>query len=326
MKRLTITSPAFLAGALVCLTACSAGGGGASPEAEVSPTGHASAALTPATKRPSVDFGARTTLEYHAVAAGADTSLGEGLYVTTGHIARLGRLASTSRDLVTFDDGYASVYELALPVLRRANLPALAAIITEATRDSGSPDARADRMSRAELAALVAAGWSMAYHASTVAEHELNFHRLALVLQSGAVYGVNRDLAAVDVFDPAAGVYLSDNTGESGAANDALLEDLRAARRDVLMRVDAGANADEATIDVLAARFRAGRARLASLAGVLPAQVDTLVYPHSESDYLVWAAAQRGGFARAYAGGPIGDRSNAYNKPRKWMNDATPIP
>ncbi len=264
--------------------------------------------------------GAVTTLEYHDVVPGTAGSLPAGVSVTTGHIARLANGYAAARHLITFDDGYATVAANALPVLQARGVPAVAAIIVEATRDSGSPDALSSHMSRAELATLARAGWALALHSGTVAEHELDYARMATILHDGIL----KD--AVDLADAAAVDVLGDLTGAPGEPSARLLAQLRVDRAAVLDRVAAGAALDEATIATLAERLIAERLRLAELSGVPAVAIDTFVYPHSESNELVRAAAARAGFTRAYAGGPIGDAADPYNLPRRWMNDASPIP
>lgn len=65
---------------------------------------------------------------------------------------------------------------------------------------------------------------------------------------------------------------------------------------------------------------------MAQQAGIPIVAVDTFIYPHSESNDIVRAAAARAGFVRGYGGGAIGDAADAFNLPLRWMNDQTNVP
>jgi peptidoglycan/xylan/chitin deacetylase (PgdA/CDA1 family) len=275
---------------------------------------------------PSPRFDATHTLEYHEVVSAPDGSLPPSGRVSTGHMTRLANAYDPARHLVTFDDGYTNVYSLALPILSARKVPAVAAIVVEATRDSGSPDALANHMSRAELTGLARAGWSLALHAGTVAEHELHYRREAEILLTGDVVSASRTPAAVPLSDARAVAYLADATRLPGGPTARLHAELLAERAAVESRVAGGERLEQATTAVLAARLERQRTRLAELSGVPKIAIDTFVYPHSESDAVVRAAAARAGFARAYAGGPIGTPGATYDLPRRWMNDRTAIP
>jgi peptidoglycan/xylan/chitin deacetylase (PgdA/CDA1 family) len=276
-----------------------------------------------ATRRP--NFDARSTLEYHEVTPGPDRSLPAGMAVSTGHLARLAASYSAERTLITFDDGYASVVQHALPVLAAKRVPAVAAIIVEATRDSGSPDALSNHMSRSELVSLVRAGWAIALHSGTVAEHELNYARMAEILRDGVVSVPGRSPSSVPLDDQRAEAWLADLTNQATAPTARLLAQLRTDRANVVRRLSS-MSATAAATEVLTERLSAERRRLADLAQIPSLAIDTFIYPHSESNTMVRTAAARAGFARAYAGGPIGDANDAFNLPRQWMNDATAIP
>lgn len=270
------------------------------------------------------NFEAAHTLEYHEVSPGAAGSLPAGMSVSTGHLTKLASAYTSAKQLVTFDDGYRHVYELAFPILRARHVPGVAAIIVDATRDSGSPDALPDHMARAELTALAVAGWSLAFHADTVAEHELHYRRMSGALATGAFEDAHGAMVPLDA--PNALDALTATTGDDRAAAARLLASLNELRAQVVQRVRDGGTSDQAVIDVLAARFARSRQTLASYAGVPVEAIDTIIYPHSESDARVRAAAAQAGFVRGYAGGPIGDTSDRYNLPRTWMNDTTLIP
>jgi hypothetical protein len=270
------------------------------------------------------NFGASRTLEYHGVATGPAASLPPGMFVSTGHLSNLAARYSNANHLVIFDDGYRHVFELAFPILRARRVPAVAAIIVDATRDSGAPDANREHMSRAELTALAAAGWSLAFHADTFAEHELNYRRMSEALATGAFTDAKNVpilLASPDALD-----WLTATTGGGRAAAGRLLAKLTELRAEVTRRTRAGQTTDDAVTDVLAALFERSRRALATIAAVPVEAVDTIVYPHSESDARVRTAAARAGFVRGYAGGPIGNANDPFELPRVWMNDTTPLP
>ncbi len=275
---------------------------------------------------PRPNFAAANTLEYHVVTTGADRSLAPGIAVTTGHMQRLGREYSRDADLVTFDDGYAGVFTNALPNLAAARVPAVAAIIVDATRDSGSPDAQPTHMSRAELTTLVRAGWVLALHAGTGAEHELNYAREAEILRTGQITSSSRSPATISLSDARAVDYLADLTFQTGGPTQRLLDQLRADRARAEGFVNAGASSTEAATHALTDRLYGQRQRLAQQAGIPIVAIDTFIYPHSESNDIVRSASARAGFVRGYAGGAIGDAADAFNLPRRWMNDQTNVP
>ncbi len=275
---------------------------------------------------PRPNFAAADTLEYHDVTPGADRSLPAGGSVTTGHMQRLGREYSRNLHLVTFDDGYVGVFTNALPNLAADGVPAVAAIIVDATRDSGSPDAQSTHMSRAELTALVRAGWVLALHAGSGAEHELNYAREAEILRTGQITSSGRSPATISLSDARAVDYLGDLTFQSGAPSQRLLDQLRADRARAVGFMNAGDSSTEAATHALADRLYGQRQRLAQQAGIPIVAIDTIIYPHSESNGIVRAAAARAGFVRGYAGGAIGDAADAFNLPRRWMNDQTNVP
>jgi peptidoglycan/xylan/chitin deacetylase (PgdA/CDA1 family) len=272
------------------------------------------------------NFGAPAVLEYHAVVPGAGIALDPGSFVSAGHVARLARTFSPLRHLVTFDDGYRSVYDLALPALAAAGVPAVIGVITRAVRDGGDAGARPEYLSRQEVYALGLAGWDVAFHAGSIAEHELDYRRYAEALETGFLPAGAAASGSVDLAGPDALAALTALLGDGAPDAPRLLERVRAERAQVERAVADGATAGDAAARTLAVRLGGERLALAELAGVPVEQIATFVYPHSESNETLRRAAAAAGFRRAYAGGELGRPDDPFDLPRRWMNDATPIP
>lgn len=276
-----------------------------------------------------VNIKADSWLEYHQVAPGNHGDFEIGSVVSTGHIKNLARNYDSDKFLISFDDGYRSVYDLAYPILKASNIPAMVSIITAGVRGAGLSEDKPNTMSTDEIFELYQQGWGIAFHAHSSAEHNFNYKRFAEVLQYGSTripqseFDIESDLTRAESL-----ALLSRVTYSSGKSNQELYDRLIKGRSDVLamLKLNTGFTAETASIEVLTKILFEEREELALLVGTELKDISVFVYPHSESNKVVRAATKKAGFIRGAAGGTIGDEDDYFNYPRKWMNDSTELP
>ncbi len=276
-----------------------------------------------------VNIKADSWLEYHQVAPGDQGDFAMGSVVSTGHIKNLARNYDSDKFLISFDDGYRSVFDYAYPILKAAKIPALVSIIRGTIRGSGLPEDKQTTMSADEIYELYQQGWGIAFHAHSAAEHNFNYKRFAEVLQYGITKNADTEL---DIENSQSRVQklarLTQFTSLAGVSNEELLDRLVKGRSDVLelIKSDSDLNAESSAIQVLSKILYEEREELALLVGTDLGDITIFVYPHSESNKVLRAATKKAGFVRGVAGGPLGDSDDYFNYPRKWMNDATDLP
>lgn len=275
---------------------------------------------------PKVNWNAPHVLEYHEVKLAPDYSFSPDYFVSTGHIQRLAYQYDPNLHLITVDDGYRSAYDLVWPILQEYKIPAVVSVVNEATRDSGSAQAMENHLSRAELNMLARSGWSIAFHSRDILEHELGYDSMVQILLTGRVFNSKFKPVEISLDDPRAEQYLNDLVENGGYTSGPLLARLRTDRARVEELMQQGKSSKEATLEVMTQIFFEARLRLAELADIPLSLVDTFVYPHSQSGWLIQQATAQAGFSRGYAGGKVGSNESNYNQSRLWINDRDEIP